>query len=62
MAEPMVVPTVPPRVPMLHADDLPGEDDWALLTALRAGGDQASEHDSLYDRCGSLRLAPAALD
>jgi len=58
----MVVPTVPPRIPVLHAEDLPGGDDWALLTTLRVDRDETFEHELQYDRYGSLTLAPAAFD
>jgi hypothetical protein len=58
----MVVPTVPPRIPVLHAEDLPGGDDWALLTTLRVDRDESFEHELQYDRYGSLMLAPAAFD
>ena len=58
----MVVATVPPRIPMLHAENLPGDDDWAVLTSLRVDRDETFEHDLQYDRYGSLMLAPAAFD
>ena len=61
-SEPMVVPTIPPRVPVLQADDLPGEDDWTLLIPLRVDRDDAPDHDLQHDRYGSLRLVPAAFD
>jgi hypothetical protein len=52
----------PPRIPMLHADDLPGEDDWAVLTSLRIDCDDRFDHDLQHDRYGLLTLAPAVLD
>ena len=58
--EPKVVPTVPPRIPVLYADDLPGDDDWAVLETLRVD-DGGFDHD-VNDRYGSLMLAPAAYD
>ncbi|MET0918349.1 MAG: hypothetical protein ABWY07_08000 [Burkholderiales bacterium] len=58
----MIVPTVPPRIPVLHAEDLPGSDDWALLTTLRVDRDDTFDHELQYDRYGSLMLAPAAFD
>ena len=61
-SEAMVVPTVPPRIPVLHAEDLPGDGDWAVLTTLRVEPDETFEHDLQYDRYGSLMLAPAAFD
>ena len=60
-SEPMVVPTVPPRIPMLHADDLPGDDDWTVLETLRVD-DGGFDQEVHHDRYGSLRLAPAAFD
>jgi len=61
-SEAMVVPTVPPRIPVLHAEDLPGDDDWAVLTTLRVDRDETFEHELQYDRYGSLMLAPVAFD
>ena len=58
----LVVPTVPPRTPVLHADDLPGDGDWAVLTSLRVDREETFEHDLQYDRYGSLMLAPGAFD
>jgi len=60
--EPKVVPTVPPRIPVLYADDLPGEDDWAVLETLRVDDDGGFDHEINHDRYGSLMLAPAAYD
>ena len=57
-----VVPTVRPRIPILHADNLPGEDDWAVLRSLRVDAEETFEHELQYDRYGSLMLAPAAFD
>ena len=61
-SEAMVVPTVPPRIPVLHAENLPGDDDWAVLDTLRVDRDETFEHELQYDRYGSLMLAPAAFD
>ncbi|MEO5766522.1 MAG: hypothetical protein ABIR52_14540 [Casimicrobiaceae bacterium] len=58
----MMVPTIPARIPMLRADDLPGDEDWALLMALRGEVDDAFDHDLQHDRYGSLMLAPVAFD
>jgi hypothetical protein len=57
-----VVPMLPPRVPVLHAEDLPGADDWAVLSSLTGDRDDALDADIQYDRFGSLMLAPDALD
>ena len=57
-----VVSTAPPRIPILHADNLPGEDDWAVLTSLRVDEGESFEHELQYDRYGSLMLAPAAFE
>ena len=61
-AGPMVVATVPPRVPVLQLDDMPGDDDWAVLSTLGVDQEDAFDHDLQYDRYGSLRLAPAAFE
>ncbi len=58
----VVVPTVPARIPVLHAEDLPGDDDWAVLTALRVDAGDTFEHELQYDRYGSLRLATTAFE
>jgi hypothetical protein len=63
----MVVATVPPRIPVLEANDLPYEEDWAVIEALGIEPDGGSEdggfeHELQYDRYGSLMLAPAAFD
>jgi hypothetical protein len=57
-------PVVPaaPRIPILHADNLPGEDDWAVLGSLRVDAEETFEHELQYDRYGSLMLAPAAFE
>ncbi len=54
------VASLPPRIPMLDADDLPGDDDWTLLTALRVDDDIDLERHA--DPYGALRLSLAALD
>jgi len=61
-ARSMTVATVPPRIPVLDAGDLPGEDDWAVIEALGVDHDAAIDHDVQYDRYGSLMLAPGAFD
>ena len=58
----VVVATVPPRIPVLHAEDLPGADDWAVLTSLGVEDDAALERELQDDRYGTLMLAPAAFD
>ena len=58
----MVVPTVPARVPVLHAEDLPGEDDWAVMTSFRVDAEDTFEHELQYDRYGSLMVAPVAFE
>lgn len=60
--EAMIVPTVPPCTPVLHAEDLPGDDDWAVLATFRIDRDDTFEHELRHDRFGSLTLAPAAFD
>ncbi len=57
--EPRVVPTVPLRIPMLHAEDLPGDDDWALLESLRV--DESFDQEG-QDRYGAVMLATSAFD
>jgi hypothetical protein len=57
-----MVPTVPPRVPVLDAEDLPGAEDWAVLNSLGVEPDETFENDLQYDRYGALMLAPAALE
>jgi hypothetical protein len=57
-------PVVPlaPRIPILHAENLPGEDDWAVLGSLRVDAEETFEHELQYDRYGSLMLAPVAFE
>ena len=56
------VVTTAPRIPILHADNLPGEDDWAVLRSLRVEEEETFEHELQYDRYGSLMLAPVAFE
>jgi hypothetical protein len=57
-----IVSTMAPRVPVLHAENLPGADDWAVLSSLTGDHGDALDADLQYDRFGSLMLAPDALD
>jgi hypothetical protein len=50
----------PPRIPVLEASDLPGEEDWAVLQCLRF--DPASEGDPEADRYGEVQVARGAFD
>ena len=62
-AEPKVVATVPPQVPVLEASDLPYEEDWAVIESLGVDAeDRGFDQESQYDRYGTLMLAPAAFD
>ena len=60
-----LVPTVPPRVPVLEAGDLPNEEDWAVIESLGIESlgiesEGAFDHELQQDRYGSLMLAPAS--
>ena len=44
-------------IPLLDASNLPSADDWALLEAIQASGDFASDVEPDFDRFGRFRVA-----
>jgi hypothetical protein len=53
-----VISTVPPQVPMLEDDDLPCEEDWAVLEALRVEADWADDPGDVSALHAFCRGAP----
>ena len=44
-------------IPLLDASNLPSADDWAILEALHADADFASDSEPDFDRFGRFRLS-----
>jgi hypothetical protein len=44
-------------IPLLDASNLPSADDWAILEALHADADFASDMEPDFDRFGRFRLS-----
>ncbi len=59
MATPALNISVSPQngIPLLDASNLPSADDWAILEAIHADADFASDMEPDFDRFGRFRLS-----